>query len=244
MEVDMNAKSLLSAAYDLKRSYRQNLALGFGISGAMTLALATAITISGSANEERPIAIPIQSSDGTTRIIPPVLSSAKDLVGHVKSNQTKKKLMADTFFPVPDDKAPFQVDVPNQQELSILAPDTPVGSLGANLLIDSERVADSLLPPPDTFIAFDEPPAQVTLAQPSYPDLALKAGEFGKVFLRVFVDIEGKVKAVLVEKTTNPGIGFEEEAVDAAWKTTWRPAISNGLPVAVWVSYAVEFKLK
>jgi len=240
----MNPKSLFSAVYDLKRSYRQNLALGFGISGVMILAVITAIAILVSANDERLLVIPSPSPSVTIRLIPPVLSSSEDLPNRVRTNQTAKKLSAGVPIPVPDDEAPLQVDVPNQQELSILAPDTPIDDLGANLLIDNERVAGSLLPPPDTFIAFDEPPAQVTLVQPSYPDLARKAGENGKVFLRVFIDIEGKVRAVLVDKTTNPGIGFEEAAVDAAWKTTWRPAISNGLPVGVWVSYAVEFKLK
>ena len=37
------------------------------------------------------------------------------------------------------------------------------------------------------------------------------------------------------------GAAAEEAAVKAAYKCRFKPAIQNGRPVAVWVSYQVEF---
>jgi len=39
-------------------------------------------------------------------------------------------------------------------------------------------------------------------------------------------------------------MGFEEAAVKAAYKCRYRPAIQNGNPIGVWISYTVEFVLE
>ena len=37
---------------------------------------------------------------------------------------------------------------------------------------------------------------------------------------------------------------FDEAALDAAKKTTWKPAVQDGKKVAVWVSYQIKFQLR
>jgi hypothetical protein len=39
-------------------------------------------------------------------------------------------------------------------------------------------------------------------------------------------------------------VGFEEAALEAAYKREYRPAQFENKPVAVWVSYQVSFQLK
>jgi TonB family protein len=47
-----------------------------------------------------------------------------------------------------------------------------------------------------------------------------------------------------VAKSSGSNVGFDEAAVEAALQCIYKPAIQNGQPVAVWVTYPVEFKLK
>jgi len=44
-------------------------------------------------------------------------------------------------------------------------------------------------------------------------------------------------------KESGANAGFEEAALKAARKRKYRPALQNGQPVAVWVTYKKIFKL-
>lgn len=126
-----------------------------------------------------------------------------------------------------------------------------VGSAGtagavdaSNSGIDSARIVDKSLPSPDEFISFDVCPVPIELPEPLYPDSAKKAGIEGSVWVKVLLDKEGKVRDALIGKTSGKIVGFEEAALAAAKQTTWKPAMVNNKPVAVWVSYEVKFVLK
>jgi protein TonB len=84
----------------------------------------------------------------------------------------------------------------------------------------------------------------VVSVTPKYPDLAQRANIEGTVWVKALVDKEGKVRDVIIVKNSGANAGFEEAAIDAAKQTVWKPAISNGQPIAVWVTYKVDFKLK
>ena len=77
-----------------------------------------------------------------------------------------------------------------------------------------------------------------------YPPIAQRAGIQGAVWVKALVDKEGTVRDVVIEKGSDANAGFEEAAIDAAKKTVWKPAIANGQPTAVWVTYKVEFVLR
>jgi hypothetical protein len=51
------------------------------------------------------------------------------------------------------------------------------------------------------------------------------------------------VKAVQVVSCTRPSLGFEDAAITAGYKIKYRPAIQNGNPVGVWITYQVIFLL-
>ncbi len=147
-------------------------------------------------------------------------------------------------MPVPDEEAPEEVDVMNQEELADLAPVNPMENMGGDIDVDVDKVVSELLPSPDEFVPFEEAPVQVVSVTPKYPDLAQRANIEGTVWVKALVDKEGKVRDVLIVKDSGANAGFEEAAIDAAKQTVWKPAISNGQPIAVWVTYKVEFKLK
>ena len=51
------------------------------------------------------------------------------------------------------------------------------------------------------------------------------------------------MKRAMVVECNRPGYGFEEAALEAAYKSKYTPGMEGDRPVAVWVSYMVKFKL-
>jgi TonB family protein len=96
-------------------------------------------------------------------------------------------------------------------------------------------------PSPEKFEPFEKEPVPVLTTVPKYPDLPLRAGIEGNVFIKVLITKEGKVKKAILMKTDNEL--FTQSAIDAAMKWVFTPAIMNGKPVLVWVAIPFRFRL-
>jgi len=240
----MISKSAIPGAYDLKRLYQKNMAIGFGVSGAMHFTVLAALILLVFQSKDIVVLPPVESvRDSTIYIIPPV-RSPREYTNHVKTSEDKKVDVRGIPTPVPDKLAPTDTDVPDQQQLSILAPDTPIENLGPGIEANIENIVNALIPPPDSLIFYDEPPAVVTSIMPIYPDLAQRTGLEGYVLIKAYVDKDGQVKEAFAAAASPPNVGFEEAAIYAAKQTAWRPAIANGLPIGVWITYKVKFGLR
>lgn len=90
----------------------------------------------------------------------------------------------------------------------------------------------------------DRPPFLIRMDLPEYPALAKRIAAEGNVLLHILVDIAGDVAEVRIEKDDNPGYGFGESAVRAAWSAAFRPAVANHQPVRCWVAIPVEFEME
>jgi protein TonB len=147
--------------------------------------------------------------------------------------------------PVPDEQAPEEATIATQDQLSQMAAPAPVVDLEqiGNKEINVENM-EELLPKPDEFVAYEEAPSPIEQVTPVYPEMARQAQVEGVVWVKSLVDKDGRVRDVIIVKPSGANAGFEEAAIEAARKTIWKPAISNGQPVAVWVSYKIEFVLK
>jgi TonB family protein len=89
--------------------------------------------------------------------------------------------------------------------------------------------------PPSAFI----PPQLVERALAPYPAQALAEKRSGTVVLEFDVDEQGAVSHVAVK--TPAGHGFDEAALQAVRRFTWKPARHQGQPVAAHVTYAYRF---
>lgn len=239
----MSTRSLLLGSYELKRTYQRNMAIGFGVSGAVhVIAILLMVLIASMAN--KPIDAPsIVISSKQNLIVPPSLSQTQEQIKlAVQEHVARPNAVVPT--PVPDEEAPEEATIQTQDELANMAPAAPVENLDANIDVDVNKVVDELLPTPDQFVPFEDAPVQITSVTPKYPELAQRANIQGTVWVKALVDKEGKVRDVLIVKDSGANAGFEDAAIDAAKQTVWKPAISNGQPIAVWVTYKVEFKLK
>ena len=81
----------------------------------------------------------------------------------------------------------------------------------------------------------------VVRVAPAYPELARQARLEGRVVVRAFIGIDGRV--VRAETETPPSL-FDEAATSAVGRWIFTPARSNTHPVAVWVRVPVVFRLE
>jgi len=239
----MSYRSLLADSYEIKRTYQKNMAIGFGVSGALHLLAMGLVVLIISMQGKKIEAPEIIIKSKADLIVPPSLSQ-QQAIEKIKTPERMVRPSAGVPKPVPDEEAPQEVEMQTQQQLAELAPAMPVEDLGGNINVDVDKVVEELLPSPDEFIPVEVLPVQVVTVQPKYPELANRANIEGTVWVRALVDKEGKVRDVIIVKPSGANAGFEESAIDAAKQTVWKPAISNGQPVAVWITYKVEFKLK
>lgn len=241
----MSTRSLLLGSLELKRVYQKNMAIGFGISAAAHLLIIGLILLVITLTANRQIKAPqIVIKSAADLIMPPSLTQQREEI-RVATPQREIRPSVGVPEPVPDEEAPEEVHVATQEELAEMAPVAPVEDLkDVGVDVDVNNILDELLPSPDEFIPYEEPPVQVKQVQPEYPPLAQRAGVEGSVWINVLVDKEGKVRDVIVVKDSGANAGFEDAAVAAAYKTVWKPAIANGQPIALWVTYKVDFKLR
>jgi TonB family protein len=110
----------------------------------------------------------------------------------------------------------------------------PSGSAGA-----ARVPADTPAPDPNNVIT---PPKIVHFEQAPYPPDAEKQGLEANVILRLDIDKEGKVTAVVVAEPA--GHGFDEAATEAAKKFAFEPARRGNTPIPARILYRYGFTLR
>ena len=102
-----------------------------------------------------------------------------------------------------------------------------------------------------------EPPAQAAVPQnvsvsqvtyinkpaPIYPMKSRRAGEQGRVMVRLLIDITGRPTQVSVEKSSGYA-ALDESAVSAVRAALFKPFTEGGIPRAVWVVAPINFNLQ
>ena len=117
------------------------------------------------------------------------------------------------------------------------------GSTASGYGLPNSPVVPARLPGITEFTYAEEYPEAIHLDTPEYPEMARKAGLRTSVIVRALIDVNGDVIDARVMSVTTEGIGFEEAALDAAYRCKWTPALQSNQPVPCWVSYTVIFEL-
>ncbi len=112
---------------------------------------------------------------------------------------------------------------------------------------DAEIIGEPLIQivddsPPPKFVIVEKAPVIIKHPQPVYPDIARRVGLEGTVWVELWVTKEGKVKTVVVVKSTSDI--FNQPTIDAAMQFVFAPAIMQNGPVAVWVTIPFHYRLK
>ncbi|MDZ7290866.1 MAG: energy transducer TonB [candidate division KSB1 bacterium] len=147
--------------------------------------------------------------------------------------------------PVPDALVNPEQTIATQTEMSqYVGPVTSEIGGGQTQVVAEEqdlKIEEDEGPPPD-FVPFEKPPAVIKRVEPTYPELARKAGIEGKVIVKVWIDKKGKVKEVQVLKGAVEILN--EAAVAAAKQWEFTPAMMKLGPVDVWSTLTFNFSLK
>ena len=151
------------------------------------------------------------------------------------------------------DEGPRLIDVPRDfvKPTTTIEPETKAPGF------EIQREAPTLIekldtPAPDDALGLDgvsfesEPgvvkPQYKFRVEPKYPDVASKAGKEGEVILQATIDEKGNPQNIVA--ITDIGFGFEEAAIAALKKTTFRPATKGGTPISLQVEIPYSFTLK
>ena len=233
-------------AFELKQKYQKNMLLGSLSTVALTIFIIFAvwlyrvITYSEIEDPKNVIRIRTIAELGA----PPSLAAKPPQIDIAKPKVAAPRVGIPT--PVADEEVVDEdIVIASREELQeINAPIfTSDGSGdGAELVIEIPE--EDYFPSPDEFIPVEEQPVQVYEEIPEYPRLAREGNFTGYVIVQAFVDKNGEVKKAQAVKCNRPNMGFEEAAVKAAYKCKYRPAIQNGNPIGVWISYRVNFTLE
>ncbi|MCU0411270.1 MAG: TonB family protein, partial [Bacteroidetes bacterium] len=131
--------------------------------------------------------------------------------------------------PVPDAEVSPEQTIASQTELSAqAAPSLDVGDGTGGGAIEQDLRIEDEGPPPD-FVPYEKEPTVVKKIDPKYPEIALRAGLEGNVYVKVWVDKEGKVRKVVVLKSDAEI--FNEAAIEAAKQWVFTPAVMQKGPV-------------
>jgi protein TonB len=79
--------------------------------------------------------------------------------------------------------------------------------------------------------------------RPEYPPLARAARIEGEVILKAVILTSGAVTNPEVLRCTQPGFGFEQEAIEAVSRWRFVPATQAGRPVDVYFTIIVDFEI-
>jgi periplasmic protein TonB len=226
-------------AIELKSMYQKYWMIAFGIAVALHfLILGTYYLIQVLSQEEPPVAM-VRIMKYSDLGPPPSIASA-NTPPPISVSAPSAKPTVGAPVPVPDAEVSPEQTLATQTEMSQeIAPVTEGFGTGAGVEIQQDIVIDE--GPPADFVPVEKEPEIVKKVEPKYPELAMRAGLEGKVWVKIWVDKEGKAKQVVVLKSDAEI--FNEPAVEAARQFVFTPAYMNNGPVSVWVSVPFKFKL-
>jgi protein TonB len=228
-------------ATELKRVYQRYWVIGFLIAVTAHLAIVGSYYLVGLLSEEEPPMVTVRIMKYSDLGPPPSITSANTPPPIAVSAPTAKPTVG-APVPVPDAEVSPEQTIATQTEMSQTVAPIVEGAGGdaGGFEIQQDIKIDDDAPPAD-FVPVEKEPVPIKRVEPKYPELAMRAGLEGKVWVKIWVDKEGKPRQVVVLKSDAEI--FNEPAVEAAKQWLFTPAYMNNGPVAVWVSIPFRFKL-
>lgn len=123
---------------------------------------------------------------------------------------------------------------------NVVPPPAPRARVAPPPSIPDEPRLGMELPKYGEYVYVEELPEAVTKVAPEYPGDARASGVEGTVMLQALVGKDGTVKDTRIVRSI-PLLDAAAAAAVRQW--IFKPALSHGLPVAIWVAVPVKFSL-
>ena len=225
---------------ELKAVYQKYWTIGMCIAIAIHLLIVGSYYLVGLLSAEEPPVAHVRILKYSDLGPPPSITTANTPPPISVSAPTAKPTVG-APVPVPDAEVSAEQTIATQTEMSsTIAPIIEGAGDGEQVEVEQDIRIDDDAPPAD-FVAVEKEPVVVKKVEPKYPELAMRAGLEGKVWVKIWVDKEGKPKQVVILKSDAEI--FNEPAVEAAKQFVFTPAYMNNGPVSVWVSVPFKFRL-
>jgi protein TonB len=149
-----------------------------------------------------------------------------------------------TPVPVPDAEINPEQTIATQTEMSAVTSNalSDGEGTGGDIRIEEDVKIEDDDPGMNEFVAVEKIPQVVHAEKPIYPEIARRSSMEGVVWVKILVDKTGKPKKAVVIKEEGGAI-FNDEAIKAAMKYQFTPAIMNSGPIQVWVAIKFNFRL-
>ena len=225
-------------AVELKRVLQKYWVLGLSISITIHFIAVGTYYLVGILGQEEEPAVMVRIMKYSDLGPPPSIASVNTPPPIAVSAPVAKPTVG-APVPVPDAEVSPEQTIATQTEMSQqIAPEVETGE--GEFAIEQDIFIEDDTPPAD-FVPVEKQPQIVKKVKPVYPDLAMRAQLEGKVWVKIWVDKEGKVREVRILKSDAEI--FNEPAIEAAKQFIFTPAYMNKGPVSVWVSVPFKFQL-
>jgi len=232
-------------APELKKNYRKYLSRGLILAAIFHFVLVGSYWLSVYLTKEEPPARTIRILKYSELGPPPSITDASTAVAPAVSVASPSARPSIGIpVPVPDAEVNPEETFATQQELSqVVGPvKEGAGTGGGQQVIEQDlKIENDEEAPPD-FVPFEKAPVIVKRVEPIYPEIAQKSGLEGTVWVKMWVDKEGKVKEVVILKSDSEI--FDENVKTAAKQWIFTPALMKTGPVSVWISMHFSFEIK
>jgi TonB family protein len=143
-----------------------------------------------------------------------------------------------TPVPVPEVQAGAGREFATQDQLSTVRGRMDEAENGAGIRIEPDIRMNE---PPGDFVAVEIQPRCIQRVNPEYPAVARLAGLEGTVFVKLWLQKDGRIRQVVILKSDSEI--FNQAVIDAAMQWQFTPAMMKTGPVEVWISVPFHFSL-
>jgi TonB family protein len=187
---------------------------------------------SGTQTNQQQIQPPLPMQDSVIIPLPTTTSTPQSGKGSAPIAETSKQ-------PVKIEKKPPEVKP--VQPATTPATTQPPSAIPTQQPAQQPTTAEST-PAPMPFVAIENPPEIIRREPAKYPEIAIKMGIQGRVTVEVTVDVQGKPIQTKVVKSSSDV--FNQAAIEAVMKYTFKPAMQSTGPVTAKVYISIDFRLK
>jgi len=172
---------------------------------------------------------------------PPPSIAGENTPPPISVSAPKSRPDAGVPVPVPDVEVSPEKTLATQSEMNqgTGAGGEGGGTEGGTGVAGDIKIADDS--PPADYVAVEKEPVIIKSVEPKYPDMAVRTGLEGKVWVKIWVDRDGKPREVDILQS-DADI-FNDPAIEAAKQFVFTPAYMNDGPVSVWVTFPFKFEL-
>ena len=196
-----------------------------------------------------PAAVESQAPAGRKKPAPSASAAAKDTKPAASAAEDKPRPEPADIKPIVPEATPM-LEIQSPETPPAAADEQPAAANGGTAgaatdvpALESPVVkikAGDLIPLNDV----DVQPRQVRTSEPVYPTAARSLRREGSILINILISETGDVIQTAVMGGSRGSLGFDKAAEKAVRKWKFEPARKEGVPVRVWKSVTIAFKLQ